>query len=247
MKNKDHKVLRDHKRTKSRFIPPMMQIDNIKETSYVNNLLPHVVWMSLLVELLGKRQGISASMRLIKLAHATHQSTRHVNFAICGNHTRLTPQEKTTVLEALEKSGELSTFREALLPLLQNHPTCPMSYLNESNNSQTEPVLVRRLADAVAAIFDRYDVGASIMQANIVVGRAITGGMFLPTDIEAPDFNTILSAPDSEAARRAASFARTGSMQEVMIATEEEHKEWPREFWNRNFHIDNCRAKEASE
>lgn len=101
---KKRQVLKGHKRIKSRFIPPMMQIGTIKETSYINDLIPHVSWMSLLIESVGLRRGIAASLDLAKLAHGIHVSEKHVNFAICGNHQQLTEEERSEILRVLGAS-----------------------------------------------------------------------------------------------------------------------------------------------
>lgn len=247
MKKKKRQVLAGHKRVKTRFIPPLMQIGNIKETSYVNDLLPHVLWMSLLIESLGLREGISASLRLVKLAHGVHQSKKHVNFAICGSHRKLAPDNKEEVVKALENGGELPTYQEALSPLLHLHPDCPMNYLGLPSGSADRSRLVSKLAEAVDAIFDRYGPAASVVQANVVVGRASTGGLFIAEHIGMPDFDAMIKDPESETGRRAASFARTSSMQEFMPDEEGEYMEWPKAFWRRNYRLDACRLLEVED
>jgi len=247
MKKKKRQVLQGHKRVKTRFIPPLMQIGNIKETSYINDLLPHLVWMSLLIEHMGLRKGISAIIRLVKLAHGLHQSINHVNFAICGNHHKLTSLEKAELLKALEGSGELHTYQEALLPLLQLHPDCPMDYLGSPTAPSERSHLVSKLAEAVDGIFDRYGPGASIVQANVVVCRASTGGLFIAEHIGMPDFDAMINDPESEAGRHAASFARTSSMQEFITDEEGQYMEWPKLFWRRNYRLDTCRLMELEE
>lgn len=247
MKKKKRQVLEGHKRVKTRFIPPLMQIGSIKETSYVNDLLPHVVWMSLLIESCGLREGISASIRLIKLAHEVHQSKKHVNFAICGHHDKLTSRERTAVVATLETSGELPRYQEALRPLLELHPDCPMNYLGVPSTLAERSRLVSKLSDAVDVIFDRYGPGASVVQANVVVGRASTGGLFIAEHIGMPDFDAMIKDPESESGRRAASFARTSSMQEFMPDEEEQYMVWPKAFWRRNYRLDACRLLELED
>lgn len=247
MKKKKRQVLEGHKRVKARFIPPLMQIGNIRETSYINDLLPHVVWMSLLIESIGLRRGISASLHLSKLAHGLHESKSHVNFAICGNHVKLTSAEKAEILRVLESSGELPTYQDALFPLLHLHPDCPMNYLLSSTAPVERSRVVNKLTVAVDAIFDRYGQNASIVQANVVVARASTGGLFIAEHIEMPDFDAMIKNPESEAGRRAASFARTSSMQEFMRDEEEQFMEWPKKFWRRNYRLDTCRPLELED
>ncbi len=247
MKKKKRQVLKGHKRIKSRFIPPLMQIGNIKETSYVNDLIPHVVWMSLLIESLGRKRGIALSLDLAKLSHGLHGSEKHVNFALCGNHEKLTSTEKEEIKKTLENSGDLRVYQNALAPLLALHPGCPMSYLGLPPEVPEPTLLIEKLATAVDVIFDRYGINGSIAQANVVVARAVTGGLFIAEHIGMPDFDAMVRAPDSEAGKRAASFARTSCMQEFMPDEEQRYTEWPKIFWRRNYQIDSCRVLEMED
>jgi hypothetical protein len=215
--------------------------------SYVNDLLPHVLWMSLLIARLGKREGIRHSFDLAKLAHNLHVSDKHVNFAICGNYAKLTQAEATAFLEKLDAQGTLSLYREALSPLLHLHPNCPMRALDLPAKLDSRESLIERLRNAVDAILDRYGNPAAIMQANVLVIRASTGGLFFNKGIEIPDFDSLVHSPDSEAAQRAASFARSGAMQEFMPDETQEYMDWPKVFWNANYKLDRCTELEVTD
>lgn len=233
-------VLQGHKRVKSRFVPPLMQLPNLRETSYVNDLLPHVLWMSLLNDAVGLKQGIHASFELAKLARSIHVSEKHVNFAVCGNFNNLSPSENEMLLEELRRRGTLNQYQDALSPLLSLHPNCPMRALATPHESDQHPKLVARLRISVANVFDRYSTSASIMHANVITIRASTGGLFFAKHIEMPDFDSLVHSPDSEKAKRAASFARSSSMQEFMSDAEGRHLEWSKLFWNTNYRLDAC-------
>ena len=45
MTQKKKKILEGHKRIGKRFIPPMMQLPMMRSTSYVNDMLPELVWI----------------------------------------------------------------------------------------------------------------------------------------------------------------------------------------------------------
>lgn len=215
-----------------------MQMPNIRETSYINDLLPHVVWMSLLNDELGVHRGIQASFELAKLTHSIHMSEQHVNFAVCGNYNRLSAEEKVALVETLKQRGSLDLYQQALSPLLQLHPACPMRFLGFAQ--QTEAALIDRLRRAVEIVFDRYGTPAAIMHANLIMIRASTGGLFIAEHIDIPDFDALVRDPDSEAAKRAASFARSGAMQELMADEQKFQLTWSKAFWNRNYRLDSC-------
>ena len=242
-----HRILSGHKRVKSRFVPPIMQILNLRETSYINEVLPHVLWMSLLNETAGLARGIDASFRLARLAHSIHATEKHVNFAVCGNYARLTPAEASSLVEELRVRGDLDLYREALSPLIHLHPACPLQIVGLPLKIDDQQTLVGRLRSAVDVIFDRHATPGVIVQANVINIRAATGGLFVAKHIEVPDFDSLIQAPESEAAKRAASFARIGAMQEFMLGEERGHSEWSRSFWNANYRLDACMPLEISD
>jgi hypothetical protein len=45
---KDRKILPGHKQIGKRFIPPMKQIPNMRQMSYVNDMLPELIWLGLI-------------------------------------------------------------------------------------------------------------------------------------------------------------------------------------------------------
>lgn len=245
--NTKKQVLEGHKRVKSRFVPPMMQLPNLRETSYINELLPHVVWMSLLNDKLGLEHGIKRSFQLAKLAHKIHVSEKHVNFAVCGNYSKLTESEAAELVTQLDKQGLLNTYRDALAPLLHLHPNCPMHLLGLPSVPDDRQALVDRLRRAIDIIFERYETPAAIMHANLITIRASTAGLFVAKHIEIPDFDALIRDPESEAAKRAASFARSCAMQEFMPDDEQRLLEWPKSFWNANYRLDACAPLEASD
>ena len=54
-------VLEGHKKVGSKFIPPMMQLPNWTEISYINQILPEIIWMGLINDEFGYRDGIDLS------------------------------------------------------------------------------------------------------------------------------------------------------------------------------------------
>ena len=57
MNNKNSKktVLSGHKKVGSKFIPPFAQIGQFSEISYINVVLPEIIWMGLVQDTLGVR------------------------------------------------------------------------------------------------------------------------------------------------------------------------------------------------
>jgi hypothetical protein len=55
-----------------------------------------------------------------------------------------------------------------------------------------------------------------------------------------PDLNSLIDAPESEEAKRAAGFVRNGVMSEFMPMGKVKDNAWARAFWNQGYKIDAC-------
>jgi hypothetical protein len=67
-------VLRDHKRVGKRFIPPMAQL-NMTEVSWVDSILPELVWLGLLNSMYGRVKGAELAITLPKIAARVGRGT----------------------------------------------------------------------------------------------------------------------------------------------------------------------------
>jgi|GEM_PF-5414525 len=86
-------ILKDHKRIGKRFVPPLMQL-GIQEVSYINKLLPEIIWMGLVFDRIDYRAGVNLCEKVTKLAHEIYASEKHANFALCGSFLRLEDRQK---------------------------------------------------------------------------------------------------------------------------------------------------------
>jgi hypothetical protein len=106
-KQKKKGVLQDHKRVGKRFIPPFLQLPNLKDLSYVSLIFPHLAWMGLLNDRLGYKQGVNLSVELAKAAHSALGSEKHVNFALCGSYSVLSHEAKSQIIRECDQKGWL--------------------------------------------------------------------------------------------------------------------------------------------
>lgn len=237
---KKKKVLEGHKKVGSKFVPPMMQIPNWKEISYINQILPEIVWMGLINDLFGYREGIELCSNFATKAYELKETDSHVNLAIASNFNRLTAENKQALVTELEKASELSKYRNALSPLIALYDDFPLAFIGKAEDGPDKSDLVERMKKCIERHIDKYDTPALIIQANVVYIRSSTGGLHIASHIEMPDLNALMKSPDSEEAQRAGSFVRTTAMQEFMPMGEPRIGDWSKSFWNQGYKIDKC-------
>ena len=233
-------VLEDHKKVGNKFIPPMMQLPNWNEISYINQILPEIIWMGLINDKYGYRNGIDLSSKIATKAFELRETDKHINFTIASNFNLLSENKKSEIVRDLTKSSDISKYRDALLPLIALYQGFPLSFLGMSQEIRKKEELIAIMKKCVERHFNKYETPASIIQANVIYVRRSTGGLHLASHIEMPDLNSLLDDPESEKAKRAQSFVRIGAMQEMMPMGDTQNCDWARSFWNQGYKIYEC-------
>ncbi len=214
--------------------------EGFTEISYVNQLLPQGLWMGLINEQLGYKDGIEISVAICQKAFALKTTEKHVNFSLVSNFAILTDDQKYALLEDLDKSSTLDTYRALLAPLICLFQEFPLSFLGKSDHSPEQSDLISTLRSSVERHADKYEMSGMALQSNMIYVRGVTGGLSMAKTMKAPDLNAIFEEPDSEAGKRAASFVRASVLMEYMPVQNVDLDGWSRSFWNHSYTLDKC-------
>lgn len=236
------RILRDHKRVGKRFVPPFLAALNMEEVNYVNDLLPHLVWIGLLTYKFGFRRGIELAIALAKAGHEIHRDEPPANFSLCQAYGVVSDANRELLLRRMHEEHQLEEIQKGLQPLLQLHPSCPMAWLGASGGTASQSDALHTLSQVVADNLDRTSNAATILQTTAVVIRIACGKLYVSNKIELPDFDLVLLAPDTEGGRRAGSFARSVMMSECSAESRALWQPWSRLFWKQNYRLSPCRA-----
>jgi hypothetical protein len=242
-KHKTKGVLQDHKRIGKRFVPPLLQLQNVKDVSFIKQLFPHLVWMGLINHRFDYAKGVRLAIDLAKVAHSLFKGEKHVNFALCGNYSLLPAEAKSEIVAIWEKKGWLNGIRRALAPLTLQYDDFPMAFLGIGDIDVKSAILLQELKQTVGKCINKYATPGFVLQTNLVMVQAATGGLRISQDIKLPDFDSIIKEPNSEAAKRAAAFVRAGSFA-MCVPDEHMLEKWSKSFWNQGLKVDSCSFSE---
>jgi hypothetical protein len=112
-----------------------------------------------------------------------------------------------------------------------------------SSDTTPKEQLVPIFRACVGDLIDKYQTPALAAQAALLYIRGLTGGLYLPKDLEPLDLDAIISRPDSEAGKRGAGFVRASVLQELMPRGTERTLSWAQTFWNEALYIDGCQLQ----
>jgi hypothetical protein len=233
-------ILEGHKKVGNKFIPPMMQLPNWSEISYVNLMLPEIIWMGLINDEFGYRDGISLSTNLANRAFELKETDKHINFALVSNFSLLSNEKKIELIKGLEESLEIGRYRHSLLPLIVLYEDFPLSFIGAGEEEYDREQLIEKMKACIDRYIDKYETPAMIIQANLMYIRGTNGGLHVASHIEIPDLNVLIEDPESEAAKRAGGFVRISAMQEFMPMGEDRYGDWSKIFWDQGYKIDKC-------
>ena len=234
------KILDGHKKVGTKFIPPAMQfMQNTVEVSYINQMLPELIWMGVLIEKHGNRKGIKLAELLARIAFKVKDQEEMINFAICSNFESLSDECRELILTDKDIIAELHNYSDALWIMDALYDHFPLSFLCNLIVEYDESEILGKFAHILAKYWDKFDQPASVMQANVIYIGTINGQMLFSAGLE-PDLEAIFEDPESERGHRARSQARTSAMMQFMHYELEAPDSWPRRFWNQGLKNSQC-------
>lgn len=244
-KKKKAGVLADHRRVGTRFIPPFFQIPGgMVEVRWVVTILPELLWLGLLNDRYGLARGAALAVSITRAALNSKDQERRILFAATSAFTHLNHDQKAQAVSALEASGDVQSLRDALLPLSEYYPECPLNFIFGSSPSprpDASKARLRWLKDVLKTLFDRWDKPGTLVQANAVYIAFVSGMLKVREGLSLANFPVVAEFPDTEESKRVASACR------AMVTGffgggpwYNKSSSWPRYFWNRGLQLDPC-------
>lgn len=228
------RVLQDHKRVGSKFIPPFVQQIPLQEVSHVKRVVPEILWIAVLTEMLGMKPGTDASVEIARAA-ARLDPTGH--FCLCSNFNTLSQSQKS---EMAVEFAEKDYVSRGLAPLVALYPACPLAFLcrEQDLSARDQPADIRWLTDLLPELFDKDSVKAVQMQAGAVYIEFLTDKLKVNEGLALAQFPEVEKYPNTELSQRVAASIRSALKMFVgQLAADEE---WPRYFWNRGGELSDC-------
>lgn len=235
------KVLAEHKKVGSRFIPPMLQKVDLQHVRWVEEILPELLWIGILHHQLGVRRGVEVAVSMATAAsEATSNQKKKKWFCLTSAYATLNGGQRSRMLEMMVEKGDMEEACKGLLPLTSFYPECPIAFLSKGQldyigNQVSE---VNELKQCVETLLDRRSREATFVQATAVYAMGLTGRLYYMEPVSPPNLSALEDYPDTPESLRAASSIRatvTG-----LLGPKEYPNTWARYFWNRGLELEPC-------
>jgi hypothetical protein len=235
-------VLRDHQRIGKRLIPPLAQL-NLSEVSWMDLILPELIWLGVLNNIYGRVKGAELAITLPKIATSVGRETdKNEWFISVSCFSNLSKQQGQDVVELLTASGQIEPYRKAFSTLVNYYPECPLGFLFNSENPRMESPNkdLQHFKQLLNRLFDRKSVDATFVQANAIYIAFVLDKLKVSKNLTLAEFPKIQDYPNTEISKRIASSVRAtiniifgGDILETTTF-------WPKYFWNRGLQIEPC-------
>ncbi len=123
-------VLRDHKQEGKQFLPPLVAAlgDKLAPVSWVDQLLPEVIWLELL-RIYEPNRFPELAVEVARACHSAAAQTRRAHFARISDYSLLDEAEAGRARELIRTKGILPEIQRSLVPLTTAYPECPLRRL----------------------------------------------------------------------------------------------------------------------
>jgi hypothetical protein len=240
--NHKEKILKDHKKVGKKFIPPFMQLSNLVETSFRDNTLPCLVWVASMFLRNSDRATVNCIIEFLVECKEILDDKKSPPLIFLNNFDRLNIEQKNKILRNLKNRNHLKLLRENLYHQNFLFNKYPLSFIFAGYQYDIKKnIALEMLKEDVSSLLDRYTLHSTKVQTTAFVSMTATGKLFISSEIEMPDFNSIFTDPESDEGKKVASFVRANITAGAAFQDREGVKNnWSESFWEQAFKLENC-------
>ncbi|TPI10547.1 hypothetical protein [Mesorhizobium sp. B4-1-1] len=232
-------VLGDHKRIKSKLVTPFNDaFGPMHEVSWVNMMIPELLWIALVQKAWGPRRGVEIITAFTRDVRASDPTRSRTIWAAAGKFAGLPTGVLAGIVEGRPYRNDLCA---PLAPLHAHYPEHPMRELTSAVTELPCSEDLGALKELVAELFDRASTSATMVQATATWLAFDAERLKVSAGLALADFPRIEDYPDTDQSQRIAASIRAtlnqmfGEVDLIASGTD-----WPIVFWNRGLELEPC-------
>jgi hypothetical protein len=227
-------ILDGHVRNKKKLVPPILTYPQTTFVSSIDLIFPEILWVGLLLDWHGLREGIEVVSSALKKLWTGHTEVNWYRFTEIVGHS-----DKLRGL--LEEDG----LDDLAVPFAAFRMTYHWPGLDWASSHEDASEAERRVSSAIRKYADRFEQPYLTVLATIIYSMGISDKIkFAPGTL--PDIEAIVSDWGSDRAEMAASSLRACSMAFFPNDGSEESEDWCKHFWRRNYQMNSCERNELA-
>jgi hypothetical protein len=241
-RNRTPHILSDHKRIGKRFVPPLATL-NISEVSWVNQIIPQLIWIAILIDTFGFKKGVEYSLAIARLAKESVGQEKINWFGWLFSFSKLSEQQRSFIIQKLEVQGILGEISSAFSALARSYPEFPLLFLTNTTPEDMKDntiVDLETFKQTLLNLYDRRSIFAMRVQATVIYLGFVNDFLRVAKGLALADFPEIEKYPDTDRSREVAASIRATINSMVGLVDDPEFNTWSKYFWNRGLEIEPC-------
>jgi hypothetical protein len=232
-------VLGDHKKEKSKLVTPFNDaFGPMQEVSWINTMIPELLWIALVQEAWGPRRGVEIITAFTRDVRASDPLRDRTIWAAAGKFATLPEGALAEIVAGRPYRDDLCA---PLAPLHAHYPGHPMRALIATTAPDTASQDLGAIKALVGEMFDRASTTAIMAQATATWLAFDSDRLKVSAGLALADFPRIEDYPDTEQSQRiAASIRATLNQMFGEIDMMASGTDWPVAFWNRGLELEPC-------
>ena len=232
------RVLQGYQRVGKRFIPPILQHTVLTESGWMDDRVPELIWIALLIHIFGLKEGTAIALSVAKAA-AQYDPASKKAFAATSDYVHLGGEHKDFIRSALDKEGILKNVSHGLAALVHNYADFPLAFLSNplSGKNNDSGSTLDDLRGTIANISDRQSQAGIHAQAAVVYIFWVNGILKVAPHVGLANLPAIEEYPTTEESLRVAASVRTAV---TGLLSQDIPAGWRNSFWNRGRALGPC-------
>lgn len=239
----NNRILEDHIKKGKRLRPPLATITNFVDLSWVDSIIPDVIWIALLRDKFGDKRGTNIVNEFV-IVCTKHESSKFRNYALISSFESLPSQNKNAILNDLMQKNLLIPLLAGLSDFLNMYPKCPLNFLrpNDYSTKVIDGRFLKRYKEILWEMIDKRSKRSTFTIANVVYSLFVLNRLSITSDSPMTQFSKIQEYPDTEISRLIASSLRASiNALYKMEMLDKDNSRWAKDFWNRGIEIEACK------
>ena len=239
-RNKRH-VLQGYHQEGKRFIPPLLRLTPMTETSWLGDRVPELIWIALLIHLFGLKEGTAIALSVAKAA-AKCDPTGKRAFAAASDYVELSDEHRHCIRSTLSEEGILHKAGQGLATLTHNYTNFPLAFLSNPGNGQDDSPgsTLADLRETIANISDRRSQAGIYAQAAVVYIFFVNGKLKAHSKTGLANFPAIERYPMTDESLRVAAAVRSTV---GFLLSHDILPNWRNSFWNQGRSLGSCEVR----
>lgn len=234
-------MLKGHKKVGSKFIPPMMQLGSLKQTSYIDEMLPELIWLGLIHERYGYHAGARILETIVSITTGVLDNDKDErNFSLASHLDSLEDGQKKELVFELKKTPAFEGIQSSITPLVRLYDNSPLAFLEPRSFPEKSKSMVL-MKTVVEKCYDNRNTPGVALYASLIVPLLMSNRIHFGPNVNPPDLNKAILEGDTPDGRKAASSLRAMGL--MVFGQANTGRNWAGRFWNQNLTIFSCEAE----